>query len=120
MKKILLSIFILISTLTYSQKLEIIPLGVYGGGIESNLSSYLIGIENSKSYISLDAGTIRAGINKTIEYNTFDDTTENILQNYIKGYFITHGHLDHLAGLIINSPDDSSKVSARASAYFII
>jgi cAMP phosphodiesterase len=31
------------------------------------------------------------------------------LKNNIKGYLISHGHLDHLSGLILNSPDDSPK-----------
>ncbi|MEC4114364.1 MBL fold metallo-hydrolase [Myroides pelagicus] len=109
MKKTILGLCLISTLYSYAQKLEIIPLGVYGGGIESNLSCYLIGVEESQSYIALDAGTIRAGIEKTIEHRTFNTTTENILQNYIKGYFISHGHLDHLSGLIINSPDDSRK-----------
>lgn len=112
MKKIFYTLcsFLLYSTsYLYAQNLEIIPLGIYGGGDESNLSCYLLGVENSKSYLALDAGTIRSGINKAIEKGTFDVSFETVLQNYIKGYFISHGHLDHLAGLIINSPEDSAK-----------
>lgn len=102
--------FLVSSTSTLvAQNLEIIPLGVYGGGDESNLSCYLIGVQNTNSYLALDAGTIRSGINKAIEYQTFDSSFETILHKYIKGYFISHGHLDHLAGLIINSPEDTAK-----------
>jgi 3',5'-cyclic-nucleotide phosphodiesterase len=32
-----------------------------------------------------------------------------VLRKNIKGYLISHPHLDHLAGMIINSPDDSAK-----------
>jgi cAMP phosphodiesterase len=32
-----------------------------------------------------------------------------VLRQYIKAYFISHAHLDHVAGLIINSPDDTNK-----------
>ncbi|WP_025125498.1 MBL fold metallo-hydrolase [Myroides odoratimimus] len=109
MKKIISSILLLSSTFCLAQNLEIIPLGVYGGGDESNLSSYLIGVENTNSYIALDAGTIHSGINKAIEEKTFSADNGTILRDYIKGYFISHGHLDHLSGLIINSPEDSSK-----------
>lgn len=109
MKKIILSLLLLSSTISFGQKLEIIPLGIYGGGDESNLSSYLIGVENSNSYLALDAGTIHSGINKAIEQKTFSVDNSTVLKDYIKGYFISHGHLDHLSGLIINSPEDSSK-----------
>ncbi|MEK6451462.1 MULTISPECIES: MBL fold metallo-hydrolase [Myroides] len=109
MTKSLIALILLSTTTLFAQKLEIIPLGVYGGGDESNLSSYLIGVENTNSYLSLDAGTIRSGINKAIEHKTFNVTNETILKEYIKGYFISHGHLDHLSGLIINSPEDSHK-----------
>jgi cAMP phosphodiesterase len=109
MKKILLSLFLLQAIYGYSQKMEIIPLGVFGGGDESNLSSYLIGVEKSNSYLALDAGTIRSGINKAIDNKVFQATTETVLKDYIKGYFISHGHLDHLSGLVINSPEDFKK-----------
>ena len=32
-----------------------------------------------------------------------------MLTTRIKGYLISHAHLDHVAGLIIASPDDSKK-----------
>lgn len=109
MKKIVIALSLLLGISANSQSLEIIPLGVYGGGEESNLSAYLVGVENSESYLCLDAGTLRSGINKAIELNTFNTTNTQVLQHYIKGYFISHGHLDHLSGLIINSPEDSKK-----------
>ena len=36
-------------------------------------------------------------------------SAEEIQKKHIKAYFISHGHLDHLAGLIINSPNDIAK-----------
>lgn len=110
MKKFFLIIFLTISIITSAQNLEIVPLGVYGGSNESNLSSYLIAEEKTTNYLALDAGTIYSGINKAIEKGTFTNTTiENVLKDNIKGYFISHGHLDHLSGMLINSPEDSSK-----------
>jgi cAMP phosphodiesterase len=88
---------------------ELIPLGVYGGGDESNLSAYLIGKKDSSEYLCLDAGTIRFGVQKTIEKGFFHETAETIIRNNIKGYFVSHGHLDHVSGLILNSPEDSKK-----------
>ena len=109
MKKYLLSIGFGISLIASAQNIQVVPLGVYGGSNESNLSSYLIGEETTNSYLALDAGTILSGINKAIEKGTFEEQNSKILKNYIKGYFISHGHLDHLSGMIINSPEDSKK-----------
>jgi len=87
----------------------IIPLGVKGGDDESNLSSYMITPKGSDKYVCLDAGTINAGIQKAIDFKSLKGNSEEIQRKQIKGYLISHGHLDHLAGLIINSPADTSK-----------
>lgn len=88
---------------------KIVPLGVKGGDDESNLSAYLLAPLHSNNYISLDAGTIHAGIQKAIQKGIFKGSTQNVLKKQVKGYLISHAHLDHLAGLIINSPADSAK-----------
>ncbi|SDW16708.1 MBL fold metallo-hydrolase [Flavobacterium degerlachei] len=105
---------ILISMNSFSQKVQktnfqIVHLGVKGGIDEKNLSAYLIAPLNTNDFICLDAGTIHAGIEKAIENNVFKISSEAVLKKYIKGYLISHAHLDHVAGLIINSPADSSK-----------
>ena len=110
----LLMCFFLISFNAFSQKeqktaFQIIPLGVKGGIDEKNLSAYLIAPTDTKDYICLDAGTVNAGIEKAIEKKTFTVSTSEVLRKYIKGYLISHAHLDHVSGLIINSPADSSK-----------
>jgi 3',5'-cyclic-nucleotide phosphodiesterase len=92
-----------------SASFHVVPLGVKGGIDESNLSAYLVASTGSRDYICLDAGTIYAGIEKAIANKTFHGTVSSIQKNYIKGYFISHAHLDHVSGLIITSPDDSSK-----------
>ncbi|MBO9672508.1 MAG: 3',5'-cyclic-nucleotide phosphodiesterase [Sphingobacteriaceae bacterium] len=92
-----------------NQGFTIIPLGVKGGDDESNLSSYMIAPEGSEKYVCLDAGTINAGIQKAIKMKSLKGISEEIQRRQIKGYLISHGHLDHLAGLIINSPADTAK-----------
>ncbi len=101
----------LLITIAFAQKpaFRIVPLGVLGGADESNLSAYMLAPVGSNSYICLDAGTLHAGINKAIVNHNFTISEQQVLRQYIKGYCISHSHLDHLAGLIINSPDDSSK-----------
>ncbi|MEJ0104591.1 MAG: 3',5'-cyclic-nucleotide phosphodiesterase [Bacteroidota bacterium] len=104
------AIIILITQFTHAQSsFQVVPLGVKGGSDESNLSAYMLAPANSNEYICLDAGTIHAGIEKAIALKTFNVPASVVLKQYIKGYFISHGHLDHSAGMIINSPDDTAK-----------
>lgn len=118
---IYLSLFlVLIFTKTQAQKqtFKVIPLGVKGGLDESNLSAYLLAPINSENYICLDAGTVYAGISKAISNGIFNANAEYILQNNIKAYLISHAHLDHVAGLIMNAPADIQK-TIYASPYVI-
>jgi cAMP phosphodiesterase len=106
--------FILVSFNAFSQKeqkssFQVVPLGIKGGIDEKNLSAYLVAPSNTKDFICLDAGTLNAGIEKAIENKVFKVSTSEVLRKYIKGYLISHAHLDHVSGLIINSPADSSK-----------
>jgi cAMP phosphodiesterase len=87
----------------------VIPLGVKGGLDESNLSSYLVARTGTTNYIALDAGTLYSGIRKAIERGVLPGPGSMVLRRYITAYFISHPHLDHVAGLILNSPDDSTK-----------
>ncbi len=103
-------IFLLIQTKISAQHVfKIVPLGVKGGIDESNLSAYMLAIEGTDDYVCLDAGTLHAGIQKAVDNGVFKVGADIVLKRYIKGYFISHGHLDHTAGLIINSPEDSTK-----------
>lgn len=88
---------------------KIIPLGVKGGSDESNLSSYMVTPFGSDNYICLDAGTLHSGIQKAVKARIFKTTAAAVLRNNIKCYLISHAHLDHIAGVIINSPDDTVK-----------
>lgn len=88
---------------------KIVPLGVRGGLDESNLSAYMVAPEGSNNYVCLDAGTLHYGIEKAVSNKVFNIPAEQVLKKNIKGYFISHAHLDHVSGLIINSPDDSAK-----------
>ena len=112
---ITLGFFIFISSLglnaqSISTGFTIIPLGVKGGLDEANLSSYMLAAKGSSNYICLDAGTINAGLQKAVANKLFtENSAEEVQKNKIKAYFISHAHLDHVAGLILNSPNDSPK-----------
>jgi len=107
-----LYLILLLPTAGFAQQgksFKIIPLGVKGGADESNLSAYMMAATETNDYICFDAGTLHSGIEKAINNKVFNIPVEQVLRKYIKGYFISHAHLDHLAGLIINSPDDTVK-----------
>jgi 3',5'-cyclic-nucleotide phosphodiesterase len=103
--------FLLFLSITASAQhtFKIVPLGIKGGIDESNLSAYMLAPVNSNNYVCLDAGTLHSGIEKAIANKVFSISAEQVLRKYIKGYLISHSHLDHLSGLIINSPDDTAK-----------
>lgn len=114
MKKSIVFFFLLFSIVLLAQKkqpaaFKVVPLGVKGGIDESNLSAYMVAPAGTNDYICLDAGTVRAGIEKAIASKAFSQNAEQVQKKYIKGYFVSHAHLDHVSGLIITSPDDSSK-----------
>jgi cAMP phosphodiesterase len=100
---------ILAAQINKRETFKIVPLGVKGGIDESNLSAYMLAPLNSNNYVCLDAGTIHYGIKKAIKAGIFKTSPAYVLKNNIKGYLISHAHLDHTAGLIINSPDDTAK-----------
>ena len=114
-RHIIIGFFIVISSIglsaqSISSGFTIIPLGVKGGLDEANLSSYMVAAKGSGNYICLDAGTINAGLQKAVNNKLFTESSaEEVQKNKIKAYFISHAHLDHLAGLILNSPNDSPK-----------
>jgi 3',5'-cyclic-nucleotide phosphodiesterase len=70
----------------------------------------MLAAKGSNNYICLDAGTINAGLQKAVANKLFTESSaEEVQKNNIKAYFISHAHLDHVAGLILNSPNDSPK-----------
>ncbi len=87
----------------------VVPLGTEGGLNEANLSSYLLADKGSQAYICLDAGTIYTGVQKAISNKVFSKQSTAFIRQNIKAYLISHPHLDHVTGLIINSPSDTNK-----------
>lgn len=98
---------------------ELVVLGDSGGSHDGNLSAFLLRPLSDNKYIALDAGTLLNGIEYGLQRNLFAslllDTQQtltpsiSIMRNHITAYFISHGHLDHVSGLIIASPDDTPK-----------
>ena len=87
----------------------VVPLGVKGGLAEGNLSAYLVAAAGTTRFIALDAGSLRPGAEKAVANGVFTAPAQQVLTRYIKGYCISHPHLDHVAGLLLNAPDDTPK-----------
>ncbi|MDO6693083.1 3',5'-cyclic-nucleotide phosphodiesterase [Aliiglaciecola sp. 3_MG-2023] len=110
---------------------ELIVLGDSGGIEDGNLSAFLLRSLNSRNYVALDAGTLVNGINQSVQHNAFADlpivkneswsTAGTILREHVKGYLISHAHLDHINGMIVASPEDTNKnIYALASVNNMI
>jgi cAMP phosphodiesterase len=86
-----------------------VPLGVKGGLAEGNLSAYLVAAVGTNRYVALDAGSLRPGAEKAVANGVFKVPATEVLTQYVKGYCLSHPHLDHVAGLLLNAPDDTPK-----------
>mgnify|MGYP001460003564 CR=1 FL=1 len=107
------------SVLLNNPQFVTIVLGATGGPREENLSAYLLAPVGSSDFIALDAGTLLTGIGRAEARGSFDDIPIAqdtqlsragwILQHCIRAYLLSHAHLDHVAGLVLNSQDDTNK-----------
>lgn len=101
------------------QGFDVIVLGALGGIQDGNLSSYLIRPHGDRNAIACDAGSLVNGLKVAQDKGVFrdvkvpegssDSVIGHVLKNEIKGYLISHAHLDHVQGLVVASPDDSNK-----------
>jgi len=115
---------------------DIVVLGALGGIQDGNLSAYLVHPHHDDRGVTFDVGTLANGVRVADEKGAFDaikppadsplSRVGYVMTNRIKGYLVSHAHLDHVAGLIIASPDDSKKPlyvlpsvgAALAETYF--
>ena len=100
---------------------ELVTLGETGGIKDGATTAFLLRSMAENNYVVLDAGTLVNGINVAVEKGAFNHLQDQqkasgianpvgyILKERVKGYMISHPHLDHVNGLIIVSPDDSKK-----------
>lgn len=99
--------------------LDIVVLGGLGGIQDGNLSAYLIHPHGDQRAVTCDVGTLVNGLRVADEKGAFNDVkvpadsglsrVGYVLTSNVKGYLVSHAHLDHVAGLLIASPDDSKK-----------
>ena len=98
---------------------DVVTLGARGGIEDGNLSAFMIAPAGDGRAVTCDAGSLVNGVRVADEKGVFD-TVEvpedspytrvgHVLTERIKGYLVSHAHMDHIAGLVIASPDDSRK-----------
>lgn len=98
---------------------DLVVLGGLGGIQDGNLTSFLIHPHGDRRAVTCDAGTLVNGLRVAEEKGALAgivvpadsglSRVGYVLSTMIKGYLISHAHLDHVAGLIIASPDDTRK-----------
>jgi hypothetical protein len=98
---------------------DLVVLGALGGIQDGNLSASMIHPHGDSRAVTCEAGTLVNGLrvaeekgalaNVTVPAGTDLSRVGYVLTNLIKGYLISHAHLDHVAGLIVASPDDGKK-----------
>jgi 3',5'-cyclic-nucleotide phosphodiesterase len=98
---------------------DVVTLGARGGIEDGNLSAYLISPTGDPRGVTCDVGALVNGLRVADGKGAFDHVTVPadsaytrigyMLTENIKGYLVSHAHMDHIAGLIAASPDDSKK-----------
>lgn len=98
---------------------DVVVLGARGGIEDGNLSAFMISPAGDSRAVTCDAGTLVNGLRVADEKGAFDalevpastpyTRIGYVLTEQIRGYLVSHAHMDHLAGIVIASPDDSAK-----------
>ncbi len=88
---------------------DLVALGV-NGGVEEPTSAYHIKAHGASSGVMCDVGTLAAGIEQARRRGRYPNAAsrEEVMTS-ISAYLITHAHLDHVAGLVLASPNDTKK-----------
>jgi 3',5'-cyclic-nucleotide phosphodiesterase len=115
----ILSLYLSVSSLFAQHNFQVIVLGSGGGPKESDVSGYLIAPADSQDFIALDAGSLLGGLYTVYEKGNFGGIALDpnslfhpaldVLRHHVQAYFLSHAHLDHVMGLVINSTVDLSK-----------
>ena len=98
---------------------DLVVLGALGGIQDGNLSATMIHPHGDARAVTCDAGSLVNGLKVADEKGALAglEVPAGVdlgrvgfaLTTTIRGYLVSHAHLDHVAGLIVASPDDSKK-----------
>jgi 3',5'-cyclic-nucleotide phosphodiesterase len=117
MKRVVLLLLLGACSRAPAPAFDAVVLGAAGGLEEDNLTAVLLRPRGGQGFVLLDAGSVRAGVTvaqqrKTLPTPEGRDNASPVdvfIARHIKAVLVTHAHLDHVAGLVINSTDDEAK-----------
>ncbi len=114
-----LSVAVLAPAVRAADGFDLVVLGALGGIQDGNLSATLIHPHGDPRAVTCDAGSLVNGLKVADEKGALAglevpagvdlSRVGYALTATIKGYLVSHAHLDHVAGLVVASPDDSRK-----------
>ncbi len=89
-------------------RFDVVVLGAQGGIVSDDLSAYLVAPVGSHHFVCLDAGSVFTGLERAVALGSLGpgERADRALRERIRGYLISHPHLDHLVGLLLAAPDD--------------
>lgn len=88
---------------------DLVALGV-NGGVEEPTSAYHITARGAPSGVMCDVGTLAGGIDQARRRGHYPRAaSREAVMASISAYLVTHAHLDHVAGLVLASPNDTKK-----------
>lgn len=93
------------ATTVLDPRFDAVVLGAAGGLDESDLTAVLISRAGKGEFIALDAGTLVAGLRRAAARGGIARRPSDLFGRHLHGVFLSHPHLDHVAGLIISSPE---------------
>jgi 3',5'-cyclic-nucleotide phosphodiesterase len=98
---------------------DVAVLGARGGLEDGNLSAYLVQPIGDDRAVLCDAGTVLGGLEAAQRQGALDHIAMPqaagltrpgyVARTIVRGYLISHAHLDHIAGLVAIAPDDAAK-----------
>ena len=105
-----LSMLLMPTVALSGQGFDVIVLGALGGVRDHNVRSSLIRPHGDRDAVACDAGSLVNGLQDAQDKGVFrdvkvpegssDSVIGHVLKNDIKGYLISHAHLDHVQGLV--------------------
>lgn len=90
-------------------RFDVVVLGAQGGIVSDDLSAYLVAARGRDEFVCVDGGSVFTGLERAAALGSLGPgaRADATLRDRVRGYLISHPHLDHVAGLLLAAPDDA-------------